>query len=100
MREDILMLAGLFFACYLLFFSFSVKSLNASCTPSSTSESGDAHLSMCTGTDISTSVTKKYFWGFLELPVYRWGLNLELLHYFVFGLVALLGVTGAVTDKH
>jgi len=94
MREDLVILAILFFAVYNLFFSISIQATNPDC---SVGNSGDKQVKMCMGTDISTQTTKPYLFGLLELPVYRWGFNIEYLHYAAFLITGLLAVSGFAT---
>lgn len=96
MREDIIVVAVLFFALYTMFFSFSFQSTNPDCTVGNAS---DKQVKMCMGTDISTETTKPYLFGLLELPVYKWGFNIEYLHSAAFLFTGLITVLGLATDK-
>ena len=97
MRDDLIILAVLAFAFYNIFFSINLAGLDADCE---VENSSGREVKMCMGTDISTTTTKPYLFGTLELPVYRWGVNIEYLHSAFFILDGVLLILGLATDKH
>lgn len=76
---------------YVSVLSINVSTLDSNCSPS---ESEGNKVTMCTATDISTEIEKSYLFDTIDLPVYRFGYNIEFLHYGVGAFSVLLILLG------